>query len=258
MIESMTESEMIDLAISRKRNFPTLHSICSDGNLRKSINTKHESDLRTLQSCLVNYDSEISQPWLKSLEDNLKVLKDCGAIKKPGQASSKLLSVGDFQNTLAELGLARTFLDKGWKVELEKPFGTKGKDADIFIENDREHCYVEVINVAPKKPEEDILYGSVSPLSPMDKLVEKITEKYRGKFESDLNNGWSGKAWIAIDYTKNDLENIAAFSRDLFNQPWWIDAVSHIRQECSKLTGVIAFRYMPNNLCADSVNILLL
>ena len=252
----MTNHAHTENAVLRKQKYPFLDAVVSDGALRRSFRKLPKTEMVTLQSLLTeDYPAPPSpSAQLKALDLMLQNLLKNGAVVRRHDLASKLLSAGDFLNTLSELGLATYFFENGWTVRLEEPIPTGSKNSDIYVRKSGTGHYVEVINLAHKRlPQKEVLFGSVTSPQKDEKLVEKIIDKYRGKFEVALKNGWEAKTWIAIDYTKDDLANITAASRDRFVPQWLHNIAPHIKGACSLLSGIITYRYMPHTVQAQTV-----
>ncbi|WP_445370702.1 hypothetical protein ACH518_15235 [Methylomonas sp. HW2-6] len=76
-------------------------------------------------------------------------------------------------------------------------------------------------------------------------MVNKIVRKYKDKFEESFNSGWSGRAWIALDISKNHDQYISVSVQVLVRNSWVDELVEHVKPKCPKLTGVIVYRAGP-------------
>lgn len=238
----------IQQAINRKRGLLRTNTLISDTVLRRVIDKRPEANEHlTLPGCFL-CDVPQSPPFLviESLEDNLKVL--WSTITKPRRLADKLLNACQFPNTLSELALARTLLDSGWSISLDEKF-FRNKDSDIVARRGDEENFIEVTNLAfDRMPENGVFSTDVIwEANERTRIVGKISQKFWEKFDFAVRQGWQGRTWIAIDITKNDVENIQAFLHDRFQPGWRRKVAELVHAKCPALTGIIIYRYYPND-----------
>lgn len=240
---------MIDIrkALDRKRLYARIHAIVSDTALTRAVNgVSGDDQCLTLPGCLL---SDARKPFppilvLESLEDNLSVLRP--TITKPRRLANQLLNGCQFLNTLSELALARTLLDMGWSISLDEKFFGK-KDADIVARRDTEKNFIDVTNISPMSLPVGVTVcrDIFQEMSDRSRIVHKLVEKFQEKFEVAINSGWGGRAWVALDFAKNDEENVQSFVQDLFQRRWRLEVAELVRRDCPQLAGVILYRYYP-------------
>jgi hypothetical protein len=145
----------------------------------------------------------------------------------------------------SELALARTPSGKGWRVQLEEKF-FDGRDADILATRGSETRFVEVMNLAMEELSAGVQGGQVGELGERERVVQKIANKYREKFEVPLENGWSEHACVALDVAKNHLNSIQTFLQALLRfQLWNTELVAHLHRECPRLGSVLVYHSAP-------------
>ena len=115
--------------------------------------------------------------------------------------------------------MARTLLDSKWSISLdEKFFGEK--DADVVARRNGNENFIDVINLASMSLREDgsvTAYNVMGEMSYRNRIVQKVIDKFRQRFEVPMARGWQGRAWVALHFAKHDEENVKAFVQDLFD-----------------------------------------
>lgn len=249
----------LERAISRKREYHSVDRLVDDNRLERAISNDisvlADDAPLTLPSCLA---SEVPEPFppiptLRALDENLRELLAVDAIRQPVQLAKKLLNKhSQFLNTLSELALARELVKQGWCVKLEEKFFDSKKDVDIFSVRQGEKNFIEVTNLAPEELPANMRSGIVSEICDRDKVVGKIVAKYQKKFMEPLKRGWCGRAWVAIDVSKNHTQDISILMQSLVRDNWWVDELAaHVWHKCPDLTGVIVYSTRPTDTHAQ-------
>jgi hypothetical protein len=92
-----------------------------------------------------------------------------------------------------------------------------------------------------------IVHDVIREISSRNRIVQKVVDKFQQKFELAMEGDWGGRAWVALDFAKNNDENIQAFAQDLFQPRWRSKVAALVQQECPKLRGIILYRYYPTS-----------
>jgi hypothetical protein len=198
-------SSVEDEAVSRKRKYPTVNALITDGDLCHHVGryeTGAPEVLLTLGTALLRDHDPAPLPaagLLASLEDNLSVFVPGLSAEKQRDISANLLNGRiQFLNTLSELGLARYYVKLGWCVRLAEPLPAGQKDVDLFMSRSGDVRWLDVVNAAPNEWEGD---GFVPPL-PNDfetRLVNKVAQKFTSKFPNS-NQRWLD--WSTLGCTR--------------------------------------------------------
>ena len=249
--ESASFQVALQRAVARKRQHPALDQLIGDDRLMRALRDDpaawEKDGPLTLPGCLASELPEFCPPVpiIRALNENLRELCAAGAIRRRGQLARKLLNGEQFLNTQSELALARTLSSAGWYVQLEETF-FDGRDADILATRGAEKRFIEVTNLALKELGGGVHGGQIGQLGHKDRVVQKIANKYREKFEVPLENGWAEHAWVALDVAKNHLESVDTFFQTLLRLPQWNnDLAAHVRRECPRLSGVVVYHSAP-------------
>jgi hypothetical protein len=242
-------SSVEDEAVSRKRKYPTVNALITDGDLCHHVGryeTGAPEVLLTLGTALLRDHDPAPLPaagLLASLEDNLSVFVPGLSAEKQRDISANLLNGRiQFLNTLSELGLARYYVKLGWCVRLAEPLPAGQKDVDLFMSRSGDVRWLDVVNAAPNEWEGD---GFVPPL-PNDfetRLVNKVAQKFTSKFQTAINAGWTGAPWVALDFTKNDGIAVGVTLLGLIRSRKLNDFADKVLRRCPGLAGVVYFTY---------------
>lgn len=214
----MNDSEILAIlndAVSRKRRYPTIDSLISDEALRDYVFKSHD-----LISALREYGKGLTEPppytflialltdhyllplpsagLMRSLEENLSIFEPSLNDNQRQSLVRQLLNPynektkdNQFINTLSELGLARYYNDAGWQVRLAEPIPSTNKNVDRLLNMGRETRWLDVDN-SVQEPSDVDGFGPMSPTDLEYRLIDKVARKYDDKFQTAINNGWSG------------------------------------------------------------------
>lgn len=237
-------------AIERKHEYTGISKIIDDKRLERAIRKDilsliHDRPL-TLLGCLTCEDIALSitTPVMHALDANILNLNEAGAIIQSDQLATKLLNREQYFNTQSELALARTLIERGWSVRLEEKF-FGDKDVDIFAASHGESNFIEVTNLAISLLSESVRTGIIGEIDKRDMVVKKIVAKYRRKFEEPFAKGWCGRAWVALDVSKNHAQDLSMGLQSIVRNTWLTEIASHVQRECPKLAGFIVYSTRP-------------
>lgn len=234
-------------AVQRKRKYPNLDALILDDDFRKHVAMYETGDpepLLTIGIALLRDDWEAPAGLVRSLEENLSIFLPPLSVQQRRSLAANLLNGRvQFLNTVSELGLARHYRDLSWQVRLAEPLPT-GKDVDLFMAQSGQERWLDVINAAPSEWEG----AGFAPLVPNDfemRLVEKVVDKFQTKFREAIDAGWTGSAWVALDFTKNDAILLAVTVQNLnLIDCKSLDAfASDVLRRCPGLSGVVYYTY---------------
>ena len=228
----------IQKLLDPKQLYPCIDTIVSPRRCATQLIDSGDDQRLTLPGCLLSDAPKRFPPILvfESLEDNLCALRPI--MMKPRKLAKQLLNPCQFLNRLSELALAHTLLEKGWWISLnEKFFGNK--DADIVARRGTEENFIDVINIAPMSLPTGVVNcrDIIQETSNRSRIVQKVVEKFKQKFEVALERGWRGRAWVAPDFAKNDEENVQAFVQDFFQTELEISCGQTCSPRMPKING---------------------
>lgn len=240
--------------LQRKRKYRTLDAMISDENLLDNVRkfeTGTEEGALTLGRALLRDHHPPPFPSgkpIRSLEENLAIFAPSLTAEGQADLARNLLNGSvQFLNTLAELGLARRYRDQGWTVRLAQLLPGGQKDVDMLLGCSAEERWLDVLNAAAHETAVD----GFAPLLPPDlefRLLDKVVDKFRKKFQQAIQQGWSADAWVALDITKHDDLNVAMHLLALTGSNKLDLLAAEVLALCPDLCGVVYFLFDASNI----------
>ncbi|MDP2309925.1 MAG: hypothetical protein Q8P18_28160 [Pseudomonadota bacterium] len=253
-----------DVAIARKRLLPSVDSVVSDERLVAAVHAHLAEEHARLNKPGADPDGErlslVSALWAarevaETLDLQLSFLLPLISERAVGQLRDELpnRSTG-LLHTMSELGLSLEFLRQGYEISCAHPFWGD-RDVDVATRKDGEVRLVEVVNVQASPARNTtsgfLPFGGVPDLT--RRLVAKVSNKVKKKFRSAVEGGWTDRAWVAVDPSKDHLlyVNLAILDR---HDPGWRDAVAkELAPQFPELAGVLFYTYSAGHPVASDL-----
>lgn len=254
----------LDIAVHRKRLLPNLDALVPDGRLALALGRHLSAEVERLAQPNADPDSEpltlvsaltAAREVAETLEFQLSIVVPNVSARARKQLADELPNHRDgLLHTMSELGLTLELFRQGWSVDCAVPYWGD-RDVDIVAEKQGDRRLIEVVNVQARRlvntPTGFMAIRDVPEMT--DHLAAMVATKAKKKFGDAVIAGWRGRAWVALDATKDDAMYVSSRILGGRSPDWTAEVARRLAPQFPQLEGVLFYSYTANSPTATDL-----